>query len=225
MGTLLNRRRYMGGGGEKPLPYDSEVAYLDKTNATGGTYIYTGIDSNENLRVVAKFAFTVAQYASRVYYPFGVCRQYGSGSGIRYYDKFYFGRNNSGVCAFLGDNIYTLSYTQQAVGTPIVVDFNYIENGVHKVKVDNDVFDIEGTLGTTGEITLFALRRYKANTADAFDGYAVRLYSCKMYLNDVIVRDFIPVRKGTVGYMYDKVTKKLFENLGSTALEVGPDVN
>ena len=220
----LNRRRYMGGG-DKPLPYDSEVAYLNKTNAAGGTYIYTGIDSNENLRVVAKFAFTVAQYLSRAYYPFGVCRQYGSGSGTRYYDNFRFYRNNNGVNAYLGDNAYTLSYTQPAVGTPIEVDFNYIENGVHKVKVDNDVFDIEGTFGTTGEITLFALRRYKANTADTFDGHAVRLYSCKMYLNDVLVRDFIPVRKGTVGYMYDKVTKRLFENLGSTALELGPDVN
>lgn len=222
MGTLLNRRRYMGG--EKPLPYDSEVAYLDKTNVAGSTYIYTGVDSNENLRVVAKFAFTVSQYSSRTYCPFGVCRQYGSGSGLKYYDKFYFHRNHIGINASLGDNTYTLNYTQPAVGTPIEVDFNYIEDGVHKVKVDNDVFDIEGTLGTTGEITLFALRRYRANTEDILDGYAVRLYSCKMYLNDVLVRDFIPVRKGTVGYMYDKVTKKLFENTGSVALELGPDI-
>ena len=39
MGTLLNRRRYMGGG-SAPLPYDAEVEYI---KSTGTQYIDLGI--------------------------------------------------------------------------------------------------------------------------------------------------------------------------------------
>ena len=35
--------------------------------------------------------------------------------------------------------------------------------------------------------------------------------------------DFIPVRKGKVGYMYDKVSKRLFGNQGTGSFIIGPD--
>jgi hypothetical protein len=40
-----------------------------------------------------------------------------------------------------------------------------------------------------------------------------------------ILFDFIPVRKGTVGYMYDRVSGKLFGNAGSGDFVLGPDKN
>lgn len=48
--------------------------------------------------------------------------------------------------------------------------------------------------------------------------------ACKIYQNAVLVRDYIPVRKGTVGYLYDRVTRKLFGNQGTGAFVIGPDV-
>jgi hypothetical protein len=38
-----------------------------------------------------------------------------------------------------------------------------------------------------------------------------------------MLRDFIPVRKGTTGYMYDKVSGQLFGNSGSGNFILGPD--
>lgn len=41
--------------------------------------------------------------------------------------------------------------------------------------------------------------------------------------NNII--DFIPVRVGQVGYLYDRVSGQLFGNSGTGAFIVGPDVN
>jgi hypothetical protein len=42
-------------------------------------------------------------------------------------------------------------------------------------------------------------------------------------MNDILVRDFIPVRVGNVGYMYDKVSGQLFGNSGTGNFILGPD--
>lgn len=36
--------------------------------------------------------------------------------------------------------------------------------------------------------------------------------------------DFIPVRIGTKGYLYDKVSKRLFGNAGTGSFTLGPDI-
>ena len=52
-----------------------------------------------------------------------------------------------------------------------------------------------------------------------------RLMFCKIYQNNVLVRDYIPVRKGMVGYLYDRVSGKLFGNAGTGDFVLGPDKN
>ena len=49
--------------------------------------------------------------------------------------------------------------------------------------------------------------------------------SCKLIKNGVTVRDFIPVRKDGIGYMYDKVSGELFGNENSSgAFTYGNDI-
>ena len=43
----------------------------------------------------------------------------------------------------------------------------------------------------------------------------MKLYSCKIYDDGVLVCDLIPVVKNNVGYLYDSVTNRLFGNLGT----------
>ena len=52
-----------------------------------------------------------------------------------------------------------------------------------------------------------------------------RVSLLRIYSNGVLVRDFIPVRKGTVGYLYDRVSGKLFGNAGSGDFVLGQDKN
>lgn len=68
--------------------------------------------------------------------------------------------------------------------------------------------------------TLYLLMR----PANPGTGIETKLYNCKIKENGMLVRDFIPVRVGTVGYLYDKVSKTLFENMGSENFILGPDV-
>ena len=53
---------------------------------------------------------------------------------------------------------------------------------------------------------------------------SLKMYMSSIVLNDVCVRNFIPVRVGNVGYMYDKVSGQLFGNSGTGNFILGPDV-
>lgn len=50
-----------------------------------------------------------------------------------------------------------------------------------------------------------------------------KVYSSKLRVGNITVRDLIPVRKGTTGYMYDKVSGQLFGNARTGAFILGPD--
>lgn len=55
-----------------------------------------------------------------------------------------------------------------------------------------------------------------------------RVYECKIYDKDVLVRDFIPVRftnelGQSEGAMYDRVSGQLFRNQGTGAFGYGND--
>jgi hypothetical protein len=52
----------------------------------------------------------------------------------------------------------------------------------------------------------------------------VLLRSCKFMRGDELLRDFIPVRKGNIGYMYDRVSGQLFGNQGTGEFVLGPDL-
>ena len=53
----------------------------------------------------------------------------------------------------------------------------------------------------------------------------VRVAAFKMYSGGTLVRDFVPVRKDGVGYLYDQVTETLFGNANeSGAFTYGSDV-
>lgn len=52
-----------------------------------------------------------------------------------------------------------------------------------------------------------------------------RIYYCKIWKDSELVRDLIPVRIGQQGYMYDKISKRLFQNIGKGQFILGPDKN
>ena len=52
----------------------------------------------------------------------------------------------------------------------------------------------------------------------------MRIASCRIYDNNILVRDYITVRRGTVGYLYDRVSGQLFGNAGTGAFGYGNDL-
>lgn len=63
------------------------------------------------------------------------------------------------------------------------------------------------------EIGLFA-QRYNTSSN--------RMYSCKIYKGEVLVRDYIPaIDENGVGFMFDRVTHAIFDNLGTGTFIAG----
>lgn len=63
---------------------------------------------------------------------------------------------------------------------------------------------------------------FKANDYAGANGF--KCYRCKLYNGSELIRDFIPVRKDNVGYMYDNVSGRLFGNVGTGSFTYGNDV-
>jgi hypothetical protein len=51
----------------------------------------------------------------------------------------------------------------------------------------------------------------------------IKLYAASIYSNGSLVHDYIPVRVGQAGYLYDKVSKTLLGNSGTGSFVLGPD--
>lgn len=63
------------------------------------------------------------------------------------------------------------------------------------------------------------------NLPDAvFRDIGLKIYSFKISKNGEVLRDFVPVRVGDVGYMYDKVSKQLFGSIGTGQFILGQDI-
>lgn len=65
----------------------------------------------------------------------------------------------------------------------------------------------------------------KYGNNDYRDFSACKIYNVKMWQNNTLVRNFVPVRIDTTGYLYDIVSGELFGNLGPGNFVLGPDVN
>ena len=87
-------------------------------------------------------------------------------------------------------------------------------------KQQNSIFtDNNQTVFTGGSINIF---RY---TEGAGLG-AMKLYSFKIYDDDILIGNFIPVKdENDVVCLYDKVSATYFYNLGTGTFVAGPEVN
>ena len=195
MGTLLNRRRYMGG---KALPYDAEVEYLESTS-TSKQYIDTGItDSWDGLVVTLDISVT-DDTEERDF--FGSIDPMG-------------GYNYAGCFRNLNKNFIL------QIGKPYV---RYGQNDggrhIHIYDAINKTCSLDGS--TTPASTL-AWRGSGNNTFKLFQRVFIngniqspsdnKLYASQFVKDGVLVRDYIPVRVGNTGCLYDKVTNALFYN-------------
>ena len=73
-------------------------------------------------------------------------------------------------------------------------------------------------IATDNKITAF----YHQSSGDS-NMFIGRFYAIKIWEDNALVRDMIPVRKGTTGYMYDKVSGNLFGNSGTGDFILGND--
>lgn len=202
MGKIIDIRRQMGG---KPLPYDAEVEYL---KGDGHAFINTGIMLNSN-DVLSGRMYKENNISSSSL--FGAC-------GISYTASSIFAYSTQYNTPYLRFN-HATSVRQTRL--PATGEFIFYESK-DEIRVER----IDGTIfgRTTLKVTsYYEISRecmlFKANgDGAALQGLRVMWFKIK----DKI--DMIPVRVGNTGYMYDKVSGKLFGNDGTGEFILGPDV-
>lgn len=191
-----------------PLPYDAEVEWLYSSGV--GQYIDTEIayDSTVTIEASVKLVGTVLGY-----YMFGLYTTV-NGSARRW-----------------GVNCATTTKVSVHFGTVTNVTANFSRGVFHIVSADYRYITIDGTKTDTkastfipeNDVNLYLFARSNNNVADSFRECYFGYY--KINKNGVAVRDYIPVRKNGVGYLYDKVSGRLFGNAGSDSFTYGNDVS
>lgn len=194
----------------KSSPYDAEVEYLASDS---NAYINTGINGNNYyLRFTGHFMYTTHTDYGAIYGNYVSDNHNGTRLVLN-------NTTNSAIsclntkCTTTGNTIVTC-----AINTKHFFLLNY-----NQVIIDSTTTTVskkdDGT-ANNGIICLF--NRSLTNTASRNIG--LKVYDFQIYDHDVLVRDYIPVRVGTVGYMYDKVSGELFGNAGSGTFTFGNDV-
>jgi hypothetical protein len=193
MGTLLNRRRYMGGGSS--LPYDAEVQYLVTIRDGSLTTTINNADIG--------YIKVVKQFASQ---PSGTCGDGGYVSSPRFYGCIGYAKSGLGMQ-------WGTSGTDKKI-----LDFDTNE---HTFILD--VINRQGTIdSTTVSLTIsnvgnnFLINGYQTNRNIGTKYKSLEVYN----MNMVKILDLIPIRKGQQGGWYDQVSGEL---MGVGSFTAGPD--
>lgn len=168
-----------------PLPFDAEVEYLE---STGTQWIDTGVKPSEDLAVYITFSYQ--QIANNV-------SAFGSRSNSTANDRYWV---NYDKAFEIGYGNWTTAIETTSVGVTNTIAFNEIVNGNHMFTFNGRQVKATGTPNTSVDIIIFG--RVVGNTAPILS--KMKLYSMSMRRNGVLERDFIPVRVGTTGAIYDK---------------------
>lgn len=193
-------------------PYDAEVEYI---KSSGTEYIDTGYIPTANTHIIMRAAYKNNNYTDNMNgemesstnrrFHWGVVNN--TNENTLYY-HFACGSKYGDIAQIPFDNnIHT---------------FELFGSG--ECKIDASSFAMssgELTYTVSKSLTLFA--RNDASSVGKFIN-DMELYYFQIYESDALVMDFIPVRVGVTSYLYDKIGKRLYGNLGTGYLTHGDDI-
>ena len=177
----------------------SGLVELEYIESTGTQYIDTGIKASKNLKVEADIDVSAASGWVMI------LGDYTSGSYFSWW------RQNTTMYAYYGSNNKTLA--------ELTGKRKYISNNT------NNIWSIDTSkITVTPNSSDFSkdgnnLYLFSVNNGGNYNKASMKLYSCKIYDNGTLVRDFIPARRisdGKAG-LWDKVNLKFYtdENGGN----------
>ena len=216
LGSTEISEAYLGGtkvfgGGSPPTPTPIPIEYL--TN-TGSQYIDTGIvltSDTTKITLVFDASFSVGRVGTNSLMvafsnPNGGVQVYSNDQNATTHLIL----NQAATKTFTTNTRYIITTESTATRRTIQLDNGTVASQNFSRSVsDNSTLQI---LGWSDWVTA---ERCARGT----------YYSFKIYKNDVLVRDYIPVRVGQVGYFLDNVSGELFGNAGSGNFILGNDIN
>ena len=212
MSMMMNLRRRYGGG--KVLPYDAEVEYL---SFDGNQYIDTLVTPNETIEAELDVSISNKQGST------------GLLSARESVYKQPFPYNTLSLDIWTNGSRLALNDYNYDSGWKDTITLNtrFVTSIRERSLYFNSTLVVQSptTSSFSHSVTYGLLRGHLLNdTWDIRKGVSGNLYACKIWKNNAVARNFIPVRKDGIGYLYDKESGKLFGNSGTGNFVIGPDV-
>lgn len=194
-----------------------ELEYI-KPNST--QYINTQFIPTGNTRVIFTFEPTIAD--NQALYTGG--RTAASGTDAKTFSAFY-------ISKAIRRDYYGTSKTTTTtydINTKITVDANKNTTLINNSSALTD-FTLNTSTTSIMPIILFIAANQSSSSSAiqvSSSGAQYKFYSCKIYDNDTLVRDFIPVKRISDNEygLWDKVTKTFYPNAGTGTFTGGPAV-
>ena len=196
----------------RDLPYDAEVEYL---KSDGAQYINTGIGKPSIGTITyweAEAGFDSSYSATRKFT-----------AGYEYPNMMYYCEFNNSQFGGVGWNVRY--FCNATLETRKLYKVSMSLNGgtaTYSVVVGDDTITKTASpasqqdIAIDGKFMLFCMSRQ-------YNGPGVMIGKNKLWVNGVLVGDYIPVRKDGVGYMYDCISHKLLGNAGTGSFGYGND--
>ena len=187
-----------------PDSYDTEIEYIE---GNGTQWINCGITPTPNTKIQFKFVNLQVTGDTIIGYNNGLdtadYRFFNYGNGA-YFDVP--GGSGSGNRITSANKIYANTEYELELGNYYILNLS----------TNTIIVQRSTQYNTYGNDTIKLNKHHNSITKNRF-------YYVKIYENDVSVFDGIPVRVGQVGYLYDKVSGRLFGNQGTGNFILGPD--
>ena len=201
---LVNNVFYTNAGTEE-FKYSlngipSDYVQLDYLESSSTQYIDTGIQMSDITKIITDFQFTIID------------------SGL----QSFFGRysTTNGFQTVYNGTTGNFSFRWKSNSGSITGDCNrhVIELSNTYCKLDNSTWATYTDTKISDTATLLLFARRKDNSGEGIQSYSnVKIYACKIYNEETLVRNFIPVQRindGVLG-LYDIVSQTFFTNAGT----------
>lgn len=190
--------------GGKALPYDAEVEWLE---STGTQWIDTGVKKTSGTKIDCTFSLSATNTKAI----------FGARTSAAALDRF--------MLMAIGTYFRLDARFQPKLGTPdttSVFRFQYDGENATMTNLTMGTTDTVATAG--GDAGVLNIALFGVNTNGVVGMLMLgRMYAFKIWDNSTLVRDYIPVRVGQTGDLYDRVSGQLFGNAGTGAFIIGPD--
>lgn len=194
-------------GGFSDLP--DEYVRVEYIQSNGTQYIDTGFKPNNNTRIIIDMQCTSATTTSHVYF--------GSRTAQSSNSFCFWGYGANAPRSDYGSTAHQ-TFTGSESTNRLIIDKNknVITYGTNQLTHATNTF--QGAYN----VYLFCLNT--AGTANAFS--SMKVFNCKIYDNNVLIRDFIPCRNRTSGVvgLYDLINGTFYTNKGTSTFAIGADI-
>ena len=173
---------------------------LEYIQSSGTQYIDTGVKAKNDTKVIVDCEIT---------YGTGWVKILGSYEASA---AFSWWANASNIYAYYG--------TEEKLGVGATGKHILTANGNMWSDSVNDFAFSYSSFTATRNMYLFSV-----NGGGTYDNAPMKLYSCQIYDNDALVRDYVPCQKpdGTIG-LWDDVNSAFYGNAGTGTFTAGPAV-